>query len=69
MSQSLECPRCHLQAEARPGLGLKSQRCAACGTTMVLTSTPREADVRRYLYRHRLLPLPRPLGGGKVRTP
>jgi hypothetical protein len=59
MSKSLECPRCHLQVDNRVGLGRESRRCRTCGTALVLTSRPSEADVRKYLYGHRLTPLPR----------
>jgi ribosomal protein L34E len=68
MSQSLECPRCHLQAANRPEAGDAPQRCSACGTPLVPPRRLREVEVRRYLYHHRLIPLPRPLGGGKVST-
>jgi ribosomal protein L34E len=66
MSDSLECPRCHLQAENRPRAGPTPQRCSACGAPLVLAPHPREVEVRRYLYHHRLLPLTRPLGGRRV---
>jgi len=49
MSQSLECPRCHLRTESRGG-GWQSRSCPSCGAPMVLAAAPAEALVREYLY-------------------
>lgn len=68
MARSLECPRCHLQVEKRAAPG-SEPRCPACRTPLVPTSSPREADVRRYLYGRRLVKLRPPVGGNRMRTP
>jgi hypothetical protein len=65
MSQTLECPRCHLQVENR-SMGRTPQQCPACSTPLVQAPTAREADVRKYLYRHHLIPLNPRLGGKKI---
>jgi hypothetical protein len=65
MSQTFECPRCHLQVDGRP-IGRAPRRCSACGTPLVRAPAPREADVRKYLYRSHLIPLHPSLGGRKV---
>lgn len=67
MSQRLECPRCHRQVETHP-LGRAPRRCSACGTPLVKTPAPREADVRKYLYRHRLIPLHPSIRGKKAQV-
>lgn len=69
MSNSLACPRCHLQAESRPGFASESRRCPACGAPLVEAPQPREEDVRRYLYRDTLIPLHRNLGREKIPVP
>lgn len=70
MNQSLECPRCHLQAEPRR-VGWGGRTCPGCGAPMVLGAVPAEAVVRAYLYGHRLLPLaaPSPLSYGDGAEP
>jgi hypothetical protein len=58
MSQSTECPRCRqsVQGDAE-GHGAAKGRCPACGIELIAGGGPKEAEVRRYLYHHRLLPL------------
>jgi hypothetical protein len=60
MSESLECPRCHLQSEPGRRAGWRGRSCPGCGAPMVLAATPTEAVVRKYLYGHRLIPLGAP---------
>lgn len=67
MSQTLECPRCHLQAENRP-MGRTPRRCSACSTPLVQAPATREADVRKYLYHHHLLPLDPSPSGRKIQA-
>ncbi|HET7119914.1 MAG TPA: hypothetical protein VFI17_01540 [Solirubrobacterales bacterium] len=69
MSHSLQCPRCHLRVEGRPGFGSESRRCPACGAPLVQPPLPKEADVRRYLYRDSLIPLHRSVGKEKLPVP
>lgn len=69
MGRSVACPRCHLQLEDRAADGAQERRCPACGSPLVPASIPREAAVRKFLHGHRLIPLPRPFGGGRVRMP
>lgn len=57
MSQSLECPRCHLQAHAARGGGWRGRRCPDCGAPLVLAPVPAEKIVRKYLYDNGLPPL------------
>ena len=64
MSQSLECPHCHLRTESR-GSGWESRSCPSCGAPMVLATTPAEALVRRYLYSDLLAPLGAPPPPGR----
>jgi len=59
MSQSLECPRCHLRAHRR-GSGWQGRSCPACGVPLVLAAGPAEELVRKYLYRERPPPLGAP---------
>jgi predicted amidophosphoribosyltransferase len=56
MSQSLECPRCHLRCETR-GSGWQSRSCKNCGAPLVLAAVPAERLVRKYLYGDRLAAL------------
>ena len=62
MSQPLECPRCHSQADVR-GSGWGSRSCPVCGSPLVLATGPAEALVRKYLYRERPAPLGAPPPG------
>lgn len=58
MSQSLECPRCRRPADGdAKEHGRGRGRCATCGTELIVAAGPKEAEVREYLYGHRLLPL------------
>ena len=66
MSQLLECPRCRRPAELGAGdRGRGQGRCTACGAELIVAAGPKEADVRNYLYGHRLLPLGPVSGGAK----
>ena len=65
MSQSLECPRCHLRVEGSRSGGWRGRRCPECGLPLVVAALPAEAVVRRYLYGHGLPPLRR---GDKLRA-
>lgn len=64
MSQSLECPRCHLRADRRDS-GWRSRSCPACGIPLVLAAGPAEELVRKYLYRERPAPLSTLPPGGR----
>ncbi|HEX2709172.1 MAG TPA: hypothetical protein VHM66_14350 [Solirubrobacterales bacterium] len=67
MSQTIECPRCSVSVDAAADNGgRRLGRCPVCGTQLVVAVRPKEADVRDYLYGHRLAPIA-PASGVKAR--
>lgn len=63
MSQSLECPHCHLRPQNGRGSGWASRTCPGCGAPMLLAATPAEALVRKYLRQHGGAPPPQKAAG------
>ncbi len=55
MSDSIECPRCRRPAVGATQIrGRGFGRCPDCGTELIRAVRPTEANVRNYLYGHRL---------------
>lgn len=54
MSEALECPRCRGPVSAKAG---ENGTCPRCGSKLITAAGTKEAEVRAYLYGHRLLPL------------
>jgi ribosomal protein L37AE/L43A len=57
MIQSLECPRCRRRDADAKESGRGRHHCSACGTEFIVVAGPKEAEVRKYLYGHGLLPI------------
>ncbi|HET7417893.1 MAG TPA: hypothetical protein VFJ61_09745 [Solirubrobacterales bacterium] len=63
MTQSMECPQCHLRTESRRVPGWRGRQCPSCGGPLVLAPAPAERLVRRYLRQQRDAPPPQRAAG------
>jgi len=59
MSDQFECPSCRWQSDspATRSAYRPAARCPRCGSRLIAAAGPKEAEVRKHLYGHRIAPI------------